>query len=56
MDKLNFDWNVERLQINFITGSVEFIINEYPKVEINYVDTPIFVPPSSNPYNKAIEQ
>lgn len=55
MDKLNFDWNVERPQINFIPGSIEFIINEYPRVEINYVGTPIFVPPSSNPYNKAID-
>jgi hypothetical protein len=56
MDKLNFDWNVERPQINFIPGSIEFIINEYPRVEINYVGTPIFVPPSSNPNNKAIDK
>ena len=55
MDKLDFDWNIERPQINFIPGSIEFIINEYPRVEINYVGTPIFVPPSSNPNNKAID-
>ena len=55
MDKLNFDWNIERPQINFIPGSIEFIINEYPNVEIKYVGTPIFVPPSSNPDYKEID-
>jgi len=55
MDKLDFDWNVERPEIKFIPGSIEFIIKEYPSVEINYVGTPIFVPPSSNPYNKVID-
>lgn len=55
MDKLDFDWNIERPQIKFIPGSIEFIINEYPKVEINYVGTPIFVPPSSNPDYRAID-
>ena len=55
MDKLNFDWNIERPQINFIPGSIEFIIKEYPSVEINYIGTPIFVPPSANPDYKEID-
>ncbi|MEL7649222.1 MAG: DUF6470 family protein [Sedimentibacter sp.] len=55
IDKLDFDWNIERPEIKFIPGSIEFIINEYPRVEINYVGTPIFVPPSSNPDYKAID-
>jgi len=55
MDKLNFDWNIERPQINFIPGSIEFIIKEYPSVEINYIGTPIFVPPSANPNYKEID-
>lgn len=55
MDKLDFDWNVERPHINFIPGSIEFIIKEYPKVEINYIGTPIFVPPSANPNYKEID-
>lgn len=55
MDELDFDWNVERPQINFIPGSIEFIINELPRVEINYTGTPIFVPPSSNPNYKEID-
>ena len=55
MDKLDFDWNVERPQIKFIPGSIEFIISEYPSVEIKYVGTPIFEPPSANPNNKEID-
>lgn len=55
MDKLDFDWNVERPQINFIPGSIEFIIKEYPRLEINYKGTPIFVPPSANPNYKEID-
>jgi len=55
MDKLDFDWNVERPMINFIPGSVEFVVKEYPRVEINYIGTPIFVPPSANPNYKEID-
>ena len=55
MDKLDFDWNIERPQIEFIPGSIEFIISEYPSVEIKYVGTPIFVPPSANPNYKEID-
>jgi len=55
MDMLDFDWNIQRSQINFIPGSIEFIIKEYPRVEINYKGTPIFVPPSANPNYKEID-
>lgn len=55
MDKLNFDWKINRPQINFIPGSIEFEINEYPRVEINYIGTPIFVPPSADPNYKPID-
>lgn len=54
MDKLDFDWNIERPKINFVPGSIEFIIKEYARVEINYKGTPIFVPPSANPNYKEI--
>jgi len=55
MDKLNFDWQINRPQIKFTPGSIEFIIKEYPRVEINYVGTPIFVPPSADPNYKPID-
>ena len=56
IDKLNFDWNIERPQISFTPGSIEFMVKEYPSVEINYIGTPIFVPPSSNPDYKEIDE
>ena len=55
MDDLNFDWNTSGPEINFIPGNIEFIVSEYPKVEINYVGTPIFVPPSANPNYKELD-
>ncbi len=55
MDKLNFDWKLNRPEINFIPGNIEFIIKEYPSIEINYIGTPIFVPPSADPDYKPID-
>lgn len=55
IDKLNFDWKLNRPEINFIPGNIEFIIKEYPRVEINYIGTPIFVPPSADPNYKPID-
>ena len=55
MDKLNFDWKINRPEIKFIPGSIEFIINEYPRVEINYTGSPIFVPPSADPNYKPVD-
>lgn len=55
MDDLDFDWNIEKPAINFIPGSIEFIIKEHAKVEINYIGTPIFVPPSANPNYKELD-
>lgn len=55
MDKLNFDWKINRPQITFIPGNIEFIIKEYPKLEINYIGNPIFVPPSADPDYKPID-
>lgn len=55
MDKLDFDWNIERPQIEFIPGSIEVIVKEYPRIEVNYIGTPIYIPPSANPDYKEID-
>lgn len=55
MDKLDFDWNIERPQIEFIPGSIEVIVKEYPKIEVNYIGTPIYIPPSADPQYKEID-
>ena len=49
-DKLNMDWDVNRHpEFKFTPGSVEFIINQLPKVEIEYTGDPIYFPASANP-------
>ncbi len=53
MDKLNFDWKINRPQIEFTPGDIEIIIKEYARLEIEYVGDPIYVPPSSNPSYEA---
>ncbi|HHZ01529.1 MAG TPA: hypothetical protein GX396_01135 [Tissierellia bacterium] len=54
-DKLNYDWNIEKPKMNYIPWSIEMIIKEYPKIEITYKGTPIFVPPSADPNYKEID-
>lgn len=55
IDKLNFDWKIKRPEINFIPGNIEFIIKEYPRLEINYIGKPIYVPASADPDYKPID-
>lgn len=47
MDKLNFDLRVDQGRVEFIPGSIEMTINQYPEVNIEYVGDPIYVPPSA---------
>lgn len=47
MDKMNFDWKLSKGNYDFIPGSIEMIINEYPGIEIEYMGEPLYVPPSA---------
>lgn len=50
MGDQEFDWDVmPQLPMRFIPGSVELIVRDRPRVEIEYVGDPIYVPPSANP-------
>ena len=49
MDKLNFDWKINKAGFEFIPGSIEFSIKQQPDVLIEYVGDPLYVPPSANP-------
>lgn len=49
MDKLNFDWKVGQGNMEFTPASIEFEIKQYPKVVIEYIGGPIYVPPSADP-------
>lgn len=49
-DKLNMDWDTRMSpEFEFIPGNVEFIVNQLPKVEIEYTGEPIYFPKSANP-------
>ncbi|MGN1423062.1 MAG: DUF6470 family protein [Oscillospiraceae bacterium] len=50
MGEQDIDWDIKAdLPMEFIPGSVEFIVRDRPRVEIEYLGDPIYVPPSSNP-------
>lgn len=49
MDKLNFDWRVNRPQFEFTPGDIELSVKQQPDVIIKYVGGPLYVPPSADP-------
>ncbi|MCL2539704.1 MAG: DUF6470 family protein [Oscillospiraceae bacterium] len=51
IDKMSFDWSasMKNFELEFIPGSIEFSVSEYPSLTIEYVGDPIYVPPSANP-------
>ncbi|MCL1809366.1 MAG: DUF6470 family protein [Clostridiales bacterium] len=49
MDKLNFDWKTTQSEFQFTPADIEFTIAEHPRVVIEFVGDPIYVPPSANP-------
>lgn len=50
MGSQDFEWDLHnQLPMEFIPGSVELIVRDRPRVEIEYVGDPIYVPPSANP-------
>ena len=49
MDKLNFDWKINKTGFEFIPGDIEFTVTQRPEVRIKYVGGPIYVPPSADP-------
>lgn len=49
LDKLNFDWRINKPQFEFTPGDIQISVTQQPDVEIKYVGGPIYVPPSSDP-------
>lgn len=50
MGTQDIDWDIHPdSPLEFIPGSVELIVHDRPRVEIEYVGDPIYVPPSANP-------
>ena len=55
MDKLNFDWRVNRPQFEFTPGDIEFTVTQRPEVVIKYIGGPIYVPPSADPNYEPVD-
>ena len=49
MDKLNFDWRIDRPTFRFTPGDIEISVTQQPDVIIKYVGGPLYVPPSADP-------
>ncbi|MCR4925814.1 MAG: DUF6470 family protein [Clostridiales bacterium] len=50
MDKLNFEWRTsDTPDMEYTPAKIEFLVKEYPKLEITYVGGPIYAPPSADP-------
>lgn len=46
MDRLNFEWKVNQGKFEFIPGKVSLEMVQEPKIEIEYIGKPMYVPPS----------
>lgn len=56
IDKSSFEFLAEsQLEFEFVPGSIEFTVKEYPKLTIEYVGDPIYVPPSADPNYVAVD-
>lgn len=49
MDRLHFDLKILSGNFEFIAGSIEMSITQYPGLSIEYVGGPMYVPPSADP-------
>lgn len=55
MDKLNFDWKINKGDFKFTPGDIEFTVTQRPEVVIKYVGGPIYVPPSADPNYEGVD-
>ena len=49
MDKLNFDWKIDKGEFEFTPGDIEIIVEQKPTVTFKYTGGPIYVPRSADP-------
>ena len=50
MDKLHYDWSLNRrAQLEYVPGSIEISVTQYPDIIIEYLGGPIYVPRSADP-------
>lgn len=50
MDRLNFEWRTQDSpEMDYTPAKIEYLVKEYPKVNITYIGGPIYAPPSADP-------
>ena len=55
MDKLNFDWKIDKGEFKFTPGDIEISVAQQPDVIIKYTGGPIYVPRSSDPNYEPVD-
>ena len=55
MDKLNFDWKIDKGEFEFTPGDIELIVEQEPEVIIKYTGGPIYVPRSADPNYEPVD-
>ena len=55
MDKLNFDWKIDRGEFKFTPGDIEISIAQRPSLTIKYTGGPIYVPRSADPNYQPVD-
>ena len=53
--ELSNDWQIMRNIMNYVPGSVRMNILEQPRVSIEYVGRPMYIPPSADPEYAEVE-
>ena len=56
MEKLNFDWKIDKGDFEFTPGDIEFTMTQRPEVVIKYIGGPVYVPPSADPDYEPAEE
>lgn len=55
MDRLHFDLKVLSGNFEFVAGSIEMAITQYPDISIEYIGGPMYVPPSADPNHEPLD-
>ena len=55
MDKMNFDWKIDRGSFEFTPGDIELIVEQRPSVTFKYMGGPIYVPRSADPNYEPVD-
>ena len=46
---MNFEPKVQKTESVYVPGELNVNVEQYPRVDIEYIGEPMYVPPSANP-------